>query len=208
MSSLLNRISLHAFGGLVHTLFLSQGRSGEVGVAEKRRYFDALQLAVASEMLAAAEGLVADFYRMGEGDWRRVRFDVRTARDLGGKVWAPGVLAEVRRYEPVTASRRFRSRYLYRIDIRDGAVLDLLHRNRSLRFDAALLYVLVHELVHVVRFCRYEQLFEASAGDRAAEEARVHQRVCAILEPLGWCGIAEILSLFSGDSGCGVLKVI
>jgi hypothetical protein len=60
-----------------------------------------------------------------------------------------------------------------------------------------LLYVITHELVHVVRFSQFLALFEACGKEQAEEEARVHQLTQEILAPLNFLELTPVMSYYN-----------
>ena len=50
-----------------------------------------------------------------------------------------------------------------------------VERDESLRLFPLGVYVATHELVHVVRFCKFLQRFDAEPAERQREEMRVHE---------------------------------
>ncbi|RUM88083.1 MAG: hypothetical protein DSZ24_04690 [Thermodesulfatator sp.] len=62
---------------------------------------------------------------------------------------------------------------------------------------ALMLYIFTHELVHMVRFVRYEVPYHLRMEKREEEEIRVHAKAREILSPLAhWPGLAETLERF------------
>ena len=59
------------------------------------------------------------------------------------------------------------------------------------------LYIITHELIHIVRFSKFLQNFEASDRERMAEEKRVHQRTHLILQPVQVTGLASVLEFYN-----------
>ncbi len=49
-----------------------------------------------------------------------------------------------------------------------------------------LLYIVTHELVHVIRFSQFLALFEAPEEEKAREEILVHRLTQKILQPLNF----------------------
>lgn len=62
---------------------------------------------------------------------------------------------------------------------------------------ALMLYIFTHELVHMVRFARYEASYHMKGERRREEEIRVHAKAREILRPLrNFPGLAETLERF------------
>jgi hypothetical protein len=59
------------------------------------------------------------------------------------------------------------------------------------------LYIITHELIHIVRFSKFLQNFEASAQERMDEEKRVHQRTHEILKPVQIDGLQNVLDFYN-----------
>jgi hypothetical protein len=131
-------------------------------------------------VLHLAEDLTGEYFKIPAFDAARYPFEVATLKDLDALEIAPRALAHLARYDVTT---RHRPRPLYRICLQDDNVLRTLDRD-ALAFDSLLLYILTHELCHVIRFCDYRQLFDADDARRDSEEALVHELTADILRPL------------------------
>jgi hypothetical protein len=53
-----------------------------------------------------------------------------------------------------------------------------------------------HELIHIVRFSKFLQGFDASQNEIAAEETRVHEITREILGPVGIPELANVLKFY------------
>jgi hypothetical protein len=54
-----------------------------------------------------------------------------------------------------------------------------------------------HELIHIVRFSRFLQHFDAAPDERLAEEKRVHVKTHEILEACRVPGLGEVLEFYN-----------
>ncbi len=62
---------------------------------------------------------------------------------------------------------------------------------------AFLLYIFTHELVHMVRFARYEASYFATPKERWEEERKVHRQTKELLKPIRFIpGLPETLAYF------------
>jgi hypothetical protein len=52
-------------------------------------------------------------------------------------------------------------------------------------------------LIHIVRFSKFLQRFDASMDERMAEEKRVHQRTQEILRSVQTAGLANVLEFYN-----------
>jgi hypothetical protein len=59
------------------------------------------------------------------------------------------------------------------------------------------LYIITHELIHIVRFSKFLQSFDASSEERMAEEKRVHHRTHDILHLAQIEGLLKVLEFYN-----------
>ena len=84
----------------------------------------------------------------------------------------------------------------YRVCLQDHNILRTLKARPQISLFPLLLYVITHELVHVVRFSQFLALFEACGKEQAEEEARVHQLTQEILAPLNFLELTPVMSYY------------
>jgi len=72
---------------------------------------------------------------------------------------------------------------LYRICLQDHNILSTLDQESKLSLLPLLIYVITHELVHIIRFSQFHQLFDATTEEKEQEEKRVHSLTRQILQP-------------------------
>jgi hypothetical protein len=151
----------------------------------KSRRFNEDELAEVQRALALAEELTGRFYCIPGREWPRYPYEVRTRSEdpgPGGEAFADVVRMVAG--EERSGGEFFRERY--RIRLHDEAILDAVHDRRDgIGLFPLLVYVLTHELVHVVRFGAEFASFDAGLEERLEEEARVHGITRLILEPAG-----------------------
>lgn len=148
-----------------------------------------------------AEETVADHYRYSEDFWRRWgRYELRTLTDLGPDEISDRALAQlVKCYGPDRTSPR--PRHFFRICLQDHRIKAVGKRS-GLDLQTLLAYVVTHELIHVVRFARHDQLFEAPPGECLAEEKTVHGLTGRLLRPMGLPDFENVLNYVApGESG-------
>jgi hypothetical protein len=147
------------------------------------RVFDRSQRQQVGRAARLAESLTSGFYCIPGREWPRFPYDINTLAEGPGPD-AP-VFADVVRLTRPDAPRPGRAaRDLYRIRLRDDEILSAIRGESDLELYPLLLYVLTHELVHVVRF---ESGFAAYDTDdhktRGLEETRVHAITRKVLKP-------------------------
>lgn len=151
-----------------------------------------------SEALSIAEDKTGDYYKFSFGQWKRHRYDLKTLSNLSQEEIAPDVFAllnkkarRIRGYEPKTKNRDF-----YFICLQDNRILHAIKRDPDTKLLPLLVYVLTHELVHVVRFCNFEQRFEIALKEREREEKIVHETTYDILKTLSLPNLSHILEFY------------
>lgn len=149
------------------------------------RHFQSSAKPIIQEAVLIAEEATSDFFKLSPGQWRRARYDVLTLEHLRQEEISPQALAQVAKYTCSLPGRELKSAQfdLYRICLQDHNILHTLERENTLGLRPLLIYVVTHELVHVIRFSLFQQLFEVSAAERQAEEERVHALTREVLRP-------------------------
>lgn len=139
--------------------------------------FSARQIRVVCATLEGAEARVSAFYGIAPREWKvRFPYELATLAEHGGPGFERGSLAQVLRLQPASPGRRTR----FRIVLRDTEILRTGRRHGLRR---TLLWVLVHELIHVVRFTLEPPRFDSRGEGRHREEARVLELTRRILAP-------------------------
>jgi hypothetical protein len=148
------------------------------------RHFDAGDLRTVEPALGAAEQFTGRFYCIPGRDWSRFPYEVTTtASGEPPRDWA---FADVVRVLPFSTApiRRHGFGEHFRIRLRDDVFLSAVEEpDREIDLFPLLLWVLTHELVHVVRFGSGLAPFDAAADARQHEEHRVHEITERVLHP-------------------------
>lgn len=162
------------------------------------RVFDEEQMEILSRAVSGAEELVSGYYRLSDSDWSSIRYDFVTIAGLVPSEITGDHLGQVLRYRarPNDSVHEAESYDFYKICIQDSSILEVIEKNHGLDLFAFLLYIAAHELVHVVRFSRFMQGFEASDSERLSEEKKVHEITRGILSKLNIHGMKDILSFY------------
>jgi len=84
----------------------------------------------------------------------------------------------------------------YRVCLQDHNILKTLEGSPDLALFPLLLYIVTHELVHVIRFSQFLALFEAAEAEKALEETRVHQLTQKILAPLNLLDLPPVIRYY------------
>lgn len=154
------------------------------------------EMRLLAEGLCVAEDSVSDYFRLSEGFWHRHLFEVRTLAELEPAEVSTEALAQVLRLRKAD-TRRLRGRDFWRICFQDHNFLEAMQRDKADElFLPMLTYVMVHELVHVVRFATFVQLFELDHERRQDEEARVHRLSAEVLKKVRLPHLEQVLACY------------
>ena len=109
-----------------------------------------------------------------------------------------GPFAQIIRYEgrKVKDPLEFSHYDFYKICLQDHSILKALDENEALAFFPFVLYIVTHELIHIVRFSKFLQNFEASVQEKVLEEMRVHEKTHAILENVGNVSMEPVFEFY------------
>jgi hypothetical protein len=161
--------------------------------------FNAQQLEVINRAVEAAEELVSNHYKMSASQWLHRRYDIKTAVELSENEIVVGPYAQIIRYEGKRNDHKLGSTAydLYKICLQDHAILETLGAMKDLELFPFILYIVVHELIHIVRFSSFIQFFDATSEERMAEEKRVHALTHGLLEAVPVSGMDAVLEFYS-----------
>lgn len=148
--------------------------------------FSRAEIDIVNHAVSMAEDLVSNHFKMSASQWLRQKYDIKTLTDLSSEEVVEGPFAQIVRYvgRLKDASLGSLSYDFYKICIQDHAILTVLEAHPRIRLMPFGLYIIAHELIHVVRFIKFLQSFEASDEEKMAEETRVHRITHQILDPV------------------------
>jgi hypothetical protein len=145
-----------------------------------------------------AEDLVSDRFKISTSEWKRYRYDIRTLAQLSESEITDVAFAQIRRYLrcPDQKLRGSNPGDFFKICLQDHVIRRVLARDRQIGLLPLGLYIMTHELIHVIRFTRFLQSFDTSESEREAEEQRVHAQTFSLLVHCKVAGIGEVLDAF------------
>jgi hypothetical protein len=169
------------------------------------RYFTPTELSAVEQAQRRAEEMTGEHFKLSAFDVDRYPYEVATLEQLDAREIDASAFAHLVRYRrhPLRrpAGRLGRLRHYYRIGLQDENLLARVAEGMPL--EPTLLYVMTHELVHIVRFEHFAELFDADPERRAREEARVHALAAEVLRPLRDANLARLAALYGqGIGGC------
>ena len=162
------------------------------------RHFHPHHLELLKEAAVIAEEVTSEFYKLSASHWRRARYDILTLKALRAEEISPHALALVAKYGGQPQDRLLRSAAFdfYRVCLQDHNILKTLEHCRDLSLFPLLLYIVTHELVHIVRFSQFLALFESPEDHKPAEERRVHGLTRKILAPLKIQDLSPVIQYY------------
>jgi hypothetical protein len=166
-------------------------------------YFNKTQLGILDEALDIAEDMTSNYFKLSVPEWKRHPFDVKTLTSLVGDDIRENAFALLKKFmsaENGGSAHYYRGREFYMICLQDHQILGALRRDRELRLLPLLTYILTHELVHVIRFFKFEVRFDTEEDERRTkEEEVVHQKTYEILNRLALPNLTYILNSYNPD---------
>lgn len=161
--------------------------------------FTADQLRVLDAVSERAEELTGDYYHLGAFGPRRYLYDVATEETLQPPERAEGAFAQLCRYvqRPRVPGERQRADRYYRICLQDPQILRAVARPAAaFDLESLLLYILTHELIHIVRFEQFWHPFVTEPDAREREERAVHQITHDLLAGIDDPRVASLLAYY------------
>jgi hypothetical protein len=145
------------------------------------------------QALDEAEGRTAGYYCIPPFRWEQLRYDLLTQADHGWEPMPDPALARVRRLRRVNARSPFD---FYRIELSDRSILEAAKRENLIQdIYPFLLYILTHEMIHMVRLSSIlDDGSETLPPNEESEEQRVQSISRRILT--GSSDIKPILDRF------------
>ena len=160
--------------------------------------FNPKQIEIINNSVSMAEDLVSNYYKMSAGQWLRPKYDIKTLVDLESEEIVDGPFAQIIRYkgQPRNSSLGSSTYDFYKICLQDHFILAALQRSAKITLFPFSLYIITHELIHIVRFSKFLQNFDASPEEMLSEEARVHHHTHKILNTVRLQGLSEVLLFY------------
>jgi hypothetical protein len=164
----------------------------------ERQHFDDHQIQTVNQSVSMAEELVSNHFKMSDYQWLRPKYDVKTRINLRPDEIVDGPFAQIIRYEGKRRGSSLGSDTydFYKICLQDQAILAALDHAPALELLPFCLYIITHELIHIVRFSRFLQSFDATPDEKLSEERRVHEITHRILRDARGIGLENVLDYF------------
>lgn len=167
-------------------------------------YFNAAQMPMTNKAFNDAEKLVAQQFRLSEQDVKNNKYEVKTLAYLNEQEIKDGAFAHLCKYtfeKADTSEGKSRGAFdFYRICLQDNTILNAVERaNSFIKFSPLMLYIAVHELIHVLRFSTGDIDFHAGEDEKEKEEIIVHSLTKTTLQPVKGYDVDMVLDCFSNN---------
>ena len=161
--------------------------------------FNPAQIKVVNQAVTMAEELVSNSFKMSANEWLRPRYDVKTVMELTTKEIVDEPFAQIVRYQGKRKGSDLGSESydFYKICIQDHNILRAIKQYPNLSLMPFCLYIVAHELIHIIRFSKFLQNFEASKDEKMAEEKRVHRITHDILAKVQLPDMDHVLEFYN-----------
>jgi hypothetical protein len=166
------------------------------------RQFDRAQLQTLEQAVEIAEEVTSNYYKISFNEWKRHRYDIKTVIHLNESEITHHAFAQITRYTRSLGQRLRGSQDFdyYKICLQDHMILAALARELELNLLPLMAYIVTHELIHVVRFCKFLQNFQASLAEQKKEEKLVHGITLKMLSNVNLPGLSYVLKSYHASS--------
>lgn len=138
-------------------------------------FFTGPDLKTITKAALLAEGLTQRYFGLGEEEWKVNPYGFFTRREIRESLLQTDAFAHVILYaKSGTDEKERESEERYGIVLEDPNILHALLRTSLHDLWTLGLFVLTHEMTHIVRFRKFGVDFFAGAHERDKEEKRVH----------------------------------
>jgi len=162
--------------------------------------FNPAEIQVVSQAVEIAEDVTANHFKISTAQWKHVRYDIRTLAELSPDEIAEYAFAQITRYSGKPDHNLSRQRHYdyFKICLQDQNIMAAVERDERVKLLPLGVYVVTHELVHIVRFCKFLQRFDVEPPERQQEEMRVHEITQRVLGSLRIPHLDYVLEVY-GD---------
>ena len=164
----------------------------------RRLPFEAQEIGILAQAISVSEELISDSYKISTSEWKRYRYDIQSLKDLDEEEVTDIAFAQIRRYfrRPGDRTRGSEPGDFFKICIQDHVIRRAVERDRQIGLFPLTAYIVIHELIHVVRFAKFLQRFDSTVAEQDAEETRVHFLTYDLLQKTRIQGLPEVLAVF------------
>ncbi len=143
--------------------------------------FTRSDLTTISRAAALAERLTTRYFGLAEDEWKRSSYGIFTRKEVDISLHEKDAFANVIRYRKSRPRPSSGQEEKYGIVLQDPNILLALLRSCEHDLWTLGLFILTHELTHIVRFRKFDVNFFAEADEAGKEEHTVHEITREIL---------------------------
>lgn len=151
-----------------------------------------------NQAVVVAEELVSNFYKFSDSQMRQLNYDIKTLSQLAPHEIVDAHFAQIVRYRTQKKDSLLETDAadFYLICLQDHAILSAVDRFENLNLYPFMIYIVCHELIHVVRFRRFLQHFQVPPDERQIEEIRVHHATREMLKKANIDGMDPVFAFY------------
>jgi hypothetical protein len=157
--------------------------------------FTPSDLSIIDRASVLAEQMTGDYFNLAADEWKRNPYGIFTRKEVERPLEVESVFAQIVRFRPGKARSTDRDRgESFGIILQDPNILRALLRSTLHDLWTLVLFIMTHELIHIVRFRRFSVDFHAPEAEREREETLVHAITRDILA--GVANTDDVLNLY------------
>ncbi|MEZ4549762.1 MAG: hypothetical protein R2860_07690 [Desulfobacterales bacterium] len=162
------------------------------------QYFSSDDLHIVNNSVALAEELVSNHYKLSATQLLQLNYDVKTLADLSPHEIVDDHFAQIIRYaeKKKTDFPDGPVKDFYKVCLQDHSILKTTQKFAELDLYAFAVYIVCHELIHIIRFRKFLQHFDAPFHEKLDEEVRVHIKTHEILSNVKINHLAPVLAFY------------
>jgi len=147
-----------------------------------RGFFTSSDISTISRAAQLAEVLTQRYFDLAEDEWKRYPYRIFTLGEVDKTLRQSDIFAHLVRYERRVPSRRDQGYdESFGIVLQDPNILSALLRSAGHDLWTLGLFILTHELSHIIRFRKFDVDLFPSVEERDKEEELVHRITREIL---------------------------
>jgi len=163
-----------------------------------KKKFDLRQMDIVNQAVSVAEELVSNFYKLSGSQMKQLNYDIKTASQLTSNEIVDVHFAQIVRYRARKKDSLLETEAddFYLICLQDHTILEAVEGFGQMSLYPFVLYIVCHELIHVVRFRRFLQHFQVPPDERQLEEIRVHHATREVVRKSLTLGLEPVFEFY------------